>query len=202
MAPEEEGEAGEGDQQEEGEPELQPEHPQQPRSADHFLFTRRGKKMEGRQIPTTFTKIMSREASLPILFSDYRDAILALFRAGRHTSENLDDLAALQAGHSKKTDAKVYGRAGEENLAHDADFEWDMLQVTQSLHTLIFKRCAPLPTPPPPPPISSTFSTLFFTFLSHVFLCLPTAGRLHPTVHGTMRPSPLTARASSDRPNS
>ena len=171
LAPEEEGEAGEGDQQEEGEPELQPEqpdHPQQPRSAYHFLFTRRGKKMEGRQVPTTFTKIMSREASLPILFSDYRDAILALFRAGRHTSENLDDLAALQAGHSKRTDAKVYGRAGEENLAHDADFEWDMLQVTQSLHTLIFKRCAPLP-PPPSLRLFRPCSLRFFLTFSFVY---------------------------------
>ena len=69
-----------------------------------FLFTKRGKRMKAAAIVQTFYKVLQKEAGLPLLFSEYRDAAVALFRVRRRQLNgwNLDAIAARQAGHQRK----------------------------------------------------------------------------------------------------
>ena len=145
------------------EPGAEPEGAQQPQQEQqqpttttyHFLFTRRGKRYPDAQIPQTFHRVMVAEAGLAILFRDYRDAAVALFRERRKTEDCLDEVVALQTGHSEEEAAKTYGRDGKEDLRHSATLEYNFLRVSVAWQTFIFQR----------------FASFFFFFSCLVFVC-------------------------------
>ncbi len=116
----------------------QQQQPIAPTTNHHFLFTHRGKRIKDERIPEIFHQVMADEAGLPILFSDYRDAVVALFREHRRNSDNLDEVIALQTGHSQEVAGKTYGRHGKEDLRHSANLEYEFFKVSTEWQTFIF----------------------------------------------------------------
>ena len=110
---------------------------------NYLLFTKFGRKMGSDAIRESFSSTLFHTGNVSLKFSEYRDLAIAFERRNRRTNSTNAKLALIvahQGGHSLKTEDEVYGRDGEENLDHGADWEWDFAQATTSWQALLFSR--------------------------------------------------------------